>query len=86
MRGAGDDRGNGSREETSGGRRGDGGGEMRGARGLSPPDVKPLRQKDGGDVHCSTCLETYSVSDSMQTEEIKGRGRKVSQMRKSQET
>lgn len=84
VRGAGDDCGNGSREETSGGRRGDvGGGEM---RGLSPPDVKPLRQKDGGDVHCSTCLETYSVSDSMQTEEIKGRGGKVSQMRKSQET
>lgn len=32
-----------------------GGGEMRGALGLSPLDVKPLRQKDGGDVHCSTC-------------------------------
>lgn len=32
-----------------------GGREVRGGRGLSPLDVKSLRQKDGGDVHCSTC-------------------------------
>lgn len=30
-------------------------------------------------------LETHSVSDSMQMEEIKGRGGKVNQMRTSQE-
>lgn len=32
-----------------------GGREVRGGRGLSPLDVKSLRQKDGGDAHCSTC-------------------------------
>lgn len=29
--------------------------EVRGGRGLSLLDVKSLRRKDGGDVHCSTC-------------------------------
>lgn len=29
--------------------------EVRGGRGLSLLDVKSLRWKDGGDVHCSTC-------------------------------
>lgn len=55
---AGGECGKGSREETSGERRGDGregGREVRGGRGLSLLDVKSLRRKDGGDVHCSTC-------------------------------
>lgn len=48
MRGAGD-------VETEAERKQVEGGGVTGAQGLSLLDVKPLRQKDGGDVHCSTC-------------------------------